>query len=126
MGNSQLSAAKKAKNDEFYTRLTDIEHELVHYREHFKGKVVLCNCDDPFESNFFKYFALNFNQLGLKKLIATCYSGSLIAGGEYQPSLFDDDMDEGTGRHRKAYKAVTNVFRDTTGRYADVSSNIPS
>ena len=115
MGNSQLSAAKKAKNDEFYTRMTDIEHELVHYKDHFKGKVVLCNCDDPFESNFFKYFALNFNRLGLKKLIATCYSGSPIAGGEYQPSLFDDDVDENTGRHRKAYKAVVNVFRDTTG-----------
>ena len=115
MGNSQLSAAKKAKNDEFYTRMTDIEHELVHYRDHFKGKVVLCNCDDPFESNFFKYFALNFNPLGLKKLIATCYSGSPIAGGEYQPSLFDDDVDENTGRHRRAYKAVVNVFRDTTG-----------
>lgn len=115
MGNSQLSAAKKAKNDEFYTRMTDIEHELVHYRKHFKGKVVLCNCDDPFESNFFKYFALNFNPLGLKKLIATCYSGSPIAGGEYQPSLFDDDVDEDTGRHRRAYKAVVNVFRDATG-----------
>ena len=115
MGNSQLSAAKKAKNDEFYTRMTDIEHELVHYRDHFKGKVVLCNCDDPFESNFFKFFALNFNPLGLKKLIATCYSGSPIAGGEYQPSLFDDDVDENTGRHRRAYKAVVNVFRDTTG-----------
>ena len=115
MGNSQLSAAKKAKNDEFYTRMTDIEHELVHYKEHFRGKVVLCNCDDPFESNFFKYFALNFNHLGLKKLIATCYSGSPIAGGEYQPSLFDDDVDAATGRHRKAYKAVVNVFRDTTG-----------
>lgn len=115
MGNSQLSAAKKAKNDEFYTQLTDIEKELVHYRDHFKGKVVLCNCDDPFESNFFKYFALNFNPLGLKKLIATCYSGSPIAGGEYQPSLFDDDVDENTGRHRRAYKAVVNVFRDTTG-----------
>ena len=115
MGNSQLSAAKKAKNDEFYTRMTDIEHELVHYKDHFKGKVVLCNCDDPFESNFFKYFALNFNPLGLKKLIATCYSGSPIAGGEYQPSLFDDDVDEDTGRHRRAYKAVVNVFRDTTG-----------
>lgn len=115
MGNSQLSAAKKAKNDEFYTRMTDIEHEPVHYRDHFKGKVVLCNCDDPFESNFFKYFALNFNPLGLKKLIATCYSGSPIAGGEYQPSLFDDDVDENTGRHRRAYKAVVNVFRDTTG-----------
>lgn len=115
MGNSQLSAAKKAKNDEFYTRMTDIEHELVHYRKHFKGKVVLCNCDDPFESNFFKYFALNFKRLGLKRLIATCYNGSPIAGGEYQPSLFDDDVDEDTGRHRRAYKAVVNVFRDTTG-----------
>ena len=115
MGNSQLSAAKKARNDEFYTRMTDIEHELVHYKDHFKGKVVLCNCDDPFESNFFKYFALNFNPLGLKKLIATCYSGSPIAGGEYQPSLFDDDVDENTGRHRRAHKAVVNVFRDTTG-----------
>lgn len=107
MGNSQLSAAKKAKNDEFYTRMTDIEHELVHYRDHFKGKVVLCNCDDPFESNFFKYFALNFNRLGLKKLIATCYSGSPIAGGEYQPSLFDDDVDENTGRHRRAWPSST-------------------
>lgn len=115
MGNSQLSAAKKAKNDEFYTRMTDIEHELVHYKDHFKGKVVLCNCDDPFESNFFKYFALNFNHLGLKRLIATCYSSSPIAGGEYQPSLFDDDVDAATGRHRKAYKAVVNVIRDTTG-----------
>ena len=115
MGNSQLSAAKKAKNDEFYTRMTDIGHELVHYRDHFKGKVVLYNCDDPFESDFFKHFALNFNHLGLKRLIATCYSGSPIAGGEYQPSLFDDDVDAATGRHRKAYKAVVNVFRDTTG-----------
>ena len=58
---------------------------------------------------------MNFNPLGLKKLIATCYSGSPIAGGEYQPSLFDDDVDENTGRHRRAYKAVVNVFRDTTG-----------
>lgn len=115
MGNSQLSAAKRAKNDEFYTRMTDIEHELVHYKEHFKDKVVLCNCDDPFESNFFRYFALNFNHLGLNRLIATCYSGSPIAGGEYQPSLFDDDVDEDTGRHRRTYKAVVNVFRDTTG-----------
>ena len=115
MGNSRLSAAKKAKNDEFYTRMTDIEHELVHYKDHFKGKVVLCNCDDPFESNFFKYFALNFNHLGLKHLTATRHSGSPIAGGECQPSLFDDDVDEDTGRHRKAYKAVVNVFRDTTG-----------
>lgn len=115
MGNDQLSAAKKAKNDEFYTRMTDIENELRHYADHFKGKVVLCDCDDPFESNFFRYFALNFNHLGLKKLIATCYSGSPIAGGEYQPSLFDDDVDEDTGRHRRAYKAIVTHVEDTTG-----------
>lgn len=63
-GNSALSAAVKAKKDEFYTQLTDIEKEMRYYRKHFKGKTVLCNCDDPFESNFFKYFVLNFNRLG--------------------------------------------------------------
>lgn len=73
-GNRNLAKAKDARQDEFYTRLSDIEKELRHYRRHFHGKTVLCNCDDPFESNFFKYFALNFNRLGLKKLMATCYS----------------------------------------------------
>lgn len=73
--NKDLNKANKAKKDEFYTMLADIEVELKHYRKHFKGKTVLCNCDDPFESNFFKYFAMNFNYLGLKKLIATCLSG---------------------------------------------------
>ena len=115
MGNRNLTSAKKAKNDEFYTRMPDIENELRHYAEHFKGKTVLCNCDDPFESNFFRYFALNFDHLGLKKLMATSYCGSPIAGGEYQPSLFDDDVDAGTGRHRKAYKAVVTHVEDTTG-----------
>ena len=86
-GNSDLNTAGKAKKDEFYTQLTDIEKEMRYYRKHFKGKTVLCNCDDPFESNFFKYFVLNFNRLGLKKLIATCYTGSPIAGK--QLSLFD-------------------------------------
>jgi hypothetical protein len=81
-GNRTLSSAKVAKQDEFYTQLSDIENELKHYREHFRGKVILCNCDDPFESNFFKYFALNFNTLGLKKLISTSYSGSPIVGGQ--------------------------------------------
>lgn len=71
--NTNLHAAKKAKNDEFYTRLEDIENELRHYKQHFKGKTVLCNCDDPRVSNFFRYFALNFETFGLKKLIATCY-----------------------------------------------------
>lgn len=86
-GNSNLGAARTARQDEFYTQLTDIENELKHYRKHFKGKTVFCNCDDPFESNFFKYFALNFNRLGLKKLIATCYATSPIAW--QQLSLFD-------------------------------------
>ena len=60
MANSNLSQAKKAKNDEFYTQLSDIENELRHYREHFEGKTILCNCDDPFESNFFQIFCIEF------------------------------------------------------------------
>ena len=70
---SNLNNAKRAKNDEFYTRLEAIENELKHYKHHFKDKVVYCNCDDPNISNFFKYFALNFDHLGLKKLITSCY-----------------------------------------------------
>lgn len=99
--NSNLGAARRAKNDEFYTQLTDIEKELRHYREHFRGATVFCNCDDPFESNFFKFFVLNFNRLGLKKLIATCYEGSAVA--EYR-----------NGK-AKPYKAVVTTVRDTTG-----------
>jgi len=68
--NKDLHNAKDAKKDEFYTQLSDIERELRSYEVHFKNKVVYCNCDDSYESNFFKYFALNFNFLGLKKLIA--------------------------------------------------------
>ena len=71
--NSSLHQAKNAKKDEFYTQLTDIEKELRHYKEHFKGKVVYCNCDDPRVSSFFHYFSYNFEHLGLKKLITTCY-----------------------------------------------------
>lgn len=82
MANKNLNAAKTAKKDEFYTQLADIERELQHYWPHFRDKVVLCNCDDPYESNFFKYFALRFNQLGLKKLICTCYNGSPVQGNE--------------------------------------------
>ena len=69
--NKNLGQAKNAKEDEFYTQLSDIERELGHYKEHFKDKVIFCNCDDPEESNFFQYFCLNFEFLGLKKLIAT-------------------------------------------------------
>ncbi len=71
--NRNLHAAKSSKKDEFYTQLSDIEKELKHYKDHFKGKVVLCNCDDPRVSNFFHYFSHNFEDLGLKKLITTCY-----------------------------------------------------
>ena len=71
--NQSLHAANRAKQDEFYTQLSDIEKELKHYRKHFRGKTVYCNCDDPTISNFFHYFHLNFEKLGLKKLITTCY-----------------------------------------------------
>jgi hypothetical protein len=71
--NKLMQQAKKSKSDEFYTQLLDIESELQHYKNHFKGKVVYCNCDDARISNFFKYFANNFKELGLKKLIASCY-----------------------------------------------------
>ncbi len=73
MANKNLQTAKTAKKDEFYTQLTDIEKELRHYKEHFNGKTVLCNCDDPRVSNFYKYFSMNFEHLGLKRLICTCY-----------------------------------------------------
>lgn len=86
-GNAGLRKANRRKKDEFYTQLSDIEKELKHYKDQFKDKVVYCNADDPFESNFFKYFASNFNSLGLKKLIATSYAGSPFVGG--QISLLD-------------------------------------
>jgi hypothetical protein len=73
ISNKNLRNANRAKNDEFYTQLSDIERELSHYKEHFHDKIIFCNCDDPEESNFFRYFALNFDRLGLKKLIATHY-----------------------------------------------------
>ena len=113
--NSSLNRALVAKEDEFYTQLPAIENELKHYRRHFKDKTVLCNCDDPFESNFFRYFALNFNRLGLKKLIATCYSGSSITGT--QLSLFGDDEEE----RRTPYKAIVSSVRDANG---DGSTNM--
>lgn len=73
MGNVNLAAAKRAKNDEFYTRREDIENELMHYRDHFTGKTVYCNCDDPVTSEFWKFFQRNFSAWGLKCLIATHY-----------------------------------------------------
>lgn len=110
--NRDLSNAKNAKKDEFYTQLTDIEKEMRYYRQHFKGKTIFCNCDDPFESNFFKFFVLNFNRLGINKLIATCYSGSPIAN--QQLSLFDVHY-ETNKTENKPYKAVVTTVYDKTG-----------
>ena len=111
MAKRDVDKAKTAKKDEFYTQLTDIERELQHYWPHFRDKVVLCNCDDPYESNFFKYFALRFNQLGLKKLICTCYDGSPIMGT--QLSLFALDRE---GNEKKAaYKVEITEVKDVNG-----------
>ena len=74
--NKNLRKAASKKDDEFYTRLTDVEKELRHYRRHFRNNVVFCNCDDPRISNFFHYFSYNFEHLGLKRLITTCYKSS--------------------------------------------------
>ena len=112
--NKTLSAASKAKQDEFYTQLSDIENELKHYKEHFKGKVVFCNCDDPYESNFFKYFAMNFNHLGLKKLICTCYATSPIM--YKQLTLFGEEeelCEEIT--NKKPYKIEITEVKDLNG-----------
>ena len=111
MANKNLNAAKTAKKDEFYTQMTDIERELQHYWKHFRDKVVLCNCDDPYESNFFKYFALRFNQLGLKKLICTCYNGSPVQGNELMID-FGDFTDE---PKKIAYKVEIKEVKDLNG-----------
>lgn len=87
--NDNLHKAKTAKNDEFYTTKSTVEAELSHYWDHFKGKIVYCNCDDPYESEFFKYFMIRFNLLGLKGLFATCYEGSKMA--QHQLQVFDDE-----------------------------------
>jgi len=122
-GNSNLHSSRADKADEFYTQLSLIESELKHYKEHFKGKVVFCNCDDPFESNFFKYFAINFNSLGLKKLIATCYATSPIV--YTQLNLFGTETVVSTeGTEKKPYKIeiteVTDENQDGRTDLADV------
>lgn len=107
MANKNLHNAKESKNDEFYTQLEDIEKELAHYKGHFKDKVVFCNCDDPYESNFFKYFAMNFKFLGLKKLIATGYAISPIAFT--QLTLFE--IENGNYELNRAYKIeITDIY----------------
>lgn len=111
MANRNLDAAKRAKEDEFYTQMSDIERELQHYWPHFRGKTVLCNCDDPYESNFFKYFALRFNQLGLKRLICTCYNGSPVQGNELAID-FGDFSDE---PKKVAYRVEITEVKDLNG-----------
>lgn len=111
MATENLDRAKKNKADEFYTQMPDIEAELRHYKKHFRGKVVLCNCDDPFESNFFKYFATNFNHLGLKKLIATSYSDSPVA--YQQLPLFEvNHLEIKNSAERPASKIEINEVKD--------------
>ena len=121
--NQGLSAAKSAKQDEFYTQYIDIQKEVEAYLEFdpdtFRGKVVYCNCDDPFESNFFKYFAANFNKLGLKKLITTSYDGSPIAG---QLTLFPE-YNEGNGKRQKP-KALAVILDHVKDEDGDGAANI--
>ena len=121
--NRSLSAAKAAKKDEFYTQYVDIQKEVEAYLEFdphtFRDKVVYCNCDDPFESNFFKYFAANFNKLGLKKLITTSYDGSPIAG---QGTLFPEYY-EGNGKRQKP-KALAVILDQVKDEDGDGAANV--
>ena len=120
MANSSLGVAKKVKNDEFYTQFSDIQREIEAYLEYdpnaFHGKVVYSNCDDPFESNFFRYFALNFKRLGLKQLITASFKPSPIANT--QLGLFGDDktVKELKGRPKvTANKFIINEVHDMDG-----------
>lgn len=124
-GNSNLNDSARNKQDEFYTQLSLIESELKHYRQHFKGKTVLCNCDDPYESNFFKYFAMNFNALGLRKLITTCYATSPVTGKEFQYYVdnsgqlsfisSENNSPVSAGNERKPYKVEITEVTDENG-----------
>jgi hypothetical protein len=115
--NLNLVAARTAKQDEFYTQYIDIQKEVEAYLDFnpdaFRGKVVYCNCDDPFESNFFKYFAANFNKLGLKKLVTTSYDGSPIAGA--QLTFFEYDKGNGKRQKPKAIAVEIEEVRDING-----------
>lgn len=113
-GNDNVHVSRSDKADEFYTQLSLIESEMKHYKRHFSGKVVFCNCDDPFESNFFKYFAMNFNSLGLKKLIATCYATSPIV--YTQLTLFGEEVVVGKEpAKKKPYRIEITEVTDENG-----------
>lgn len=116
MANATLHKSRKEKPVEFYTKLSDIENELVHYKKHFEGKTVFCNCDDPYESQFFYYFANRFNDLKLKKLICTCYDGSPMA--YTQMSFFEGAEKTIEQKNRRAYKVVITEVKDLDGNGA--------
>ncbi len=109
--NKNLRKANKRKQDEFYTQLIDIELELKHYKDFFRGNVILCNCDDPYESNFFKYFAMNFNHLGLKKLIATCYDTSPVSYTQLSFFGVNENITY-PNKNRRAYRIEINEVPD--------------
>ena len=117
MANINLTNAKRVKNDEFYTQYSDIQKEIEAYLEYnpdvFRGKVVYCNCDDPFESNFFRYFVLNFNKLGLKQLITTSYKPSPVANTQLQLFGNDKTLVKSMGRPKvTANKFIINEAHD--------------
>lgn len=117
MANKNLNKAKETKNDEFYTQYSDIQKEIEAYLEYnpdvFRGKVVYCNCDDPFESNFFRYFVLNFNKIGLKQLITTSYKPSPVANTQLQLFGNDKTLPKSKGRPKiTANKFIINEVRD--------------
>jgi len=120
--NSNLHKANKAKKDEFYTQLIDIEKELKHYKEQFRDKVVYCNCDDPFESNFFKYFAAKFNALGLKKLITTSYTKSPIVGQQILPLDIEGLKPNGKEPFKIEITEVSDIDEDGAIDLEDVKS----
>ena len=121
--NRGLTAARDAKQDEFYTQYVDIQKEVEAYLDFdpdtFRDKVIYCNCDDPFESNFFRYFAANFNKLGLKRLVTTSYDGSPIAG---QGELFPE-YNEGNGKRKKP-KALAVILGHVKDEDGDGAVNI--
>ena len=114
--NDGLNAAGRARRDEFYTLMPDIERELRHYARHFAGRTVLCNCDDPLRSNFFRYFVLNFNRLGLKKLIATCRAGGAAEHGKGMPQDEARRAARGGGKIRSAAGNTRSMMLGATPR----------
>jgi modification methylase EcoRI len=127
VANNNLTSAKKARNDEFYTQYEDIQKEVQAYIDYnpdvFRGKVVYLNCDDPYESNFFKFFANKFNAYGIKKLIATSYFNSPVAGTELQSSLLPDMPDKEISLVKKSASQTNTTTEDgeTKGRVIEIT-----